>query len=138
MLATIPLMADTVRLGEEAITVKLTGWDRVISGRRKVRIDRNQITSVAVAHHYPLESLIDHRVLGFGSHIGSQQPNRRRVGTMLGRAVTRKQFSAAPAGPQDEQLLVVDLDDPEFSRVVLSVADPTATATTLTTWIKPA
>ena len=131
-------MAARVRLGETAITVELTGWDRIMNWRRQVRIDRHRITSVEVQERYSLESVIDHRVLGFGSHIGFKRPTRRRVGTMLGRAVTGKQFWAVPASPRDEQLLVIDLDDPEFGRAVLSVDDPTATASALVTRIEPA
>ena len=66
----------------------------------------------------------DHRVAGTGAHDGGTRPNRRRVGTMLGRDVVGKQFWAVPSGEQDQQLLVLDLHEGEFSRAVVATDAP--------------
>ena len=47
---------------------------------------------------------------------------------MLGRGVSGKQFWAAPAGRGAAPLLVPDLREGEFERVVVAVDDPDAAA----------
>ncbi len=114
-------MAIDVKLLDDRVVIALSGWDRLMCWRSKVVIDRSSITSAHTADRSSLERLIDHRSWGRGTHDGSQRPNRHRVGSMIGRDVTGKQFWAAPAGPPSAQLLVLDLRDHEFARAVLAI-----------------
>ncbi len=114
------------------MTVELTGWDLVANLRRRVEVDVSAIRQVAVERRSDLERLVDHRVLGVGTHNGEQRPNRRRVGTMIGRSVSGKQFWAVPAGNGSQPLVVLDLSATgDFERVVLNVDDPCEFAATL-------
>lgn len=118
-------MAVTVCESADGIEVRLTGLDRVLCWRRGVHADRNQIVARRAEIREVLESTIDHRALGWGSHVGGRRPGRRRVGVMLGRGVTGDQFWALPAGPVDDTLAVLDLTDHRFARLVLPHAPDT-------------
>jgi hypothetical protein len=96
--------------------------------RRNVGFDLDTVTTVGVQERASLEGSIDHRALGWGTHNGAKRPNRRRVGTMLGRGVVGKQFWAVAASRETDPLLVLDLHDGEFRRAVMMVKDPGATA----------
>lgn len=59
--------------------------DSVRPGRRvAARVEQRQ----------QLETMIDHRSVGIGTQLGREYPNRRRVGTMLGRGVSGNEFWA--------------------------------------------
>lgn len=105
------------------VRVVLTGWDRLYNWRRTVEIDRAHVAKAAVVQRQELESRIDHRQLGVGTHAGARYPGRRRVGTMLGRGVVGKQFWAAARSGPELPLLALDLIDHEFVRAVLAVGD---------------
>lgn len=106
------------------LRVVLSGWDRLFNGRRIVEIDRANIAKAAVAQRHELESLIDHRQLGFGTHAGERYPGRRRVGTQLGRGVVGKQFWAVgPSGPE-LPLVMLNLVNHDFARAVLALSEP--------------
>lgn len=118
-------MGFNVELVPGSVIVELTGWDMVANLRRRVEVDVTQILDVSVERRADVEELIDHRVLGVGMHMGKKRPNRRRVGTMLGRGVSGNQFWAVPSSDGSRSLLVVDLStDNRFQRVVLAVDDP--------------
>ena len=118
-------MGFNVGLVPGSVIVELTGWDMVANMRRRVEVDVTQILDVSVKRRADVEELIDHRMLGVGMHMGKKRPNRRRVGTMLGRGVSGKQFWAVPSSDGSRSLLVVDLSTNNgFQRVVLAVADP--------------
>ena len=88
-------------------------------------MDVAAIQQAKVEPRSDVERLVDHRVLGVGTHNGEQRPNRRRVGTMLGRSVPGKQFWAVPAGDRSHPLVVLDLSAASgFERMVLEVDDP--------------
>ena len=105
------------------LRVGLSGWDCIFNGRRIVEIDRANIARAAVIPRYELESPIDHRQLGFGTHFGERYPGRRRVGTQLGRDVVGKQFWVTARSGPELPLLVLDLIDHEFKRAVLAVSE---------------
>lgn len=114
-----------VQVVPDSVIVELTRWDLAANLRRRVEVDVGQILGVGVESRAELEALIDHRVLGFGTHMGKKRPNRRRVGTMLGRGVLGKQFWAVPSSDGTRSLLVIDLAaDSDYRRVVLAVDDP--------------
>ena len=117
-------MAARVTFSADRITVTLSGWDRLANLRRGLDIALSAVSTVCVEDRSSLERLIDHRVIGFGTHIGEKRPNRRRVGTMLGRSVRGKQFWVVPAGDASSPLLVVELATGDFSRLVAEVEDP--------------
>ncbi len=119
-------MAFAVEHGPAAVEVTLSGFDRMMAWRRRVRIPVEQVVGATVADRGSLEQSIDHRALGIGTHTGARRPGRRRVGTMLGRAVPGKQFWAVAAGPPTTPLLVLDLDPPvgPFERAVLECDEP--------------
>ena len=117
-------MGVRARFENGDVRVILDRWDRVLTMRRSVEFVGATIKTATVAHRASLEPKIDHRVLGWGTHDGARRPNRRRVGTMLGRGVTGNQFWAVAAGPGSDSLLVLDLTDHEFSRAVLWIPDP--------------
>lgn len=94
--------------------------------RRSITFPADAIDSVSVADRSSLESLINHRALGYGTHNGSKRPGRRRVGTMLGRGVVGKQFWSVREGGGAMELVVLDLLDHEFVRAVLEVDDAQA------------
>lgn len=126
-------MGLTIEHDEQRIRVRLSGWDRLVNGRRSVEVDRNEVAVAQVARRADLERLVDHRALGCGTHDGAKRPGRRRIGTMLGRGVEGTQFWATGASEADVELLVLDLHAHEFSRLVLAVDDPQRVAAALTT-----
>lgn len=121
-------MAFDVRVDGATVVVALRGWDRIMNWRRSFMLRPTDIRSVSVVDRAELESLIDHRAMGWGTHNGAKRPGRRRIGTMLGRSVAGKQFWAVPSGPGSERLLVLDLRGHDSPRAVLAVADPEAAA----------
>ena len=114
------------------LRVELSGWDRIFNGRRVVEIERGNIARAAVSPRHELESRIDHRQLGVGTHAGERYPGRRRVGTHLGRDVVGKQFWATARSGPELPLLVLDLVDHEFKRAVLAVSELDVIDTLLT------
>jgi hypothetical protein len=117
-------MAFVISRHGAAVAVELSGWDRAMNWRRRIGFDVATIEGVSIADRSSLESVIDHRALGCGTHNGSKRPGRRRIGTMLGRGVPGKQFWSVRAGPGSSKLIVLDLVDHEFQRAVLEVEDP--------------
>ena len=117
---------------EGTLRVALTGWDRGMIWRRGVDFDRDNIARATVAERHELESLIDHRWLGFGTHDGAKRPGRRRVGLMMGRGMAGKQFWAVPRSGPELPVLVLGLLGHEFSRAVLAVSRPQRVAEMLT------
>lgn len=117
-------MGFCVSVEQRAVIVELSGWDRLMNWRRQIEFGMETISDASVASRAELESMIDHRALGCGTHNGSKRPGRRRIGTMLGRGVAGKQFWAANAGPGSAELVVLDLAGHVFSRAVLEVDDP--------------
>lgn len=122
-------MGVRVEPGAEAVRVSLSGWDRLMNWRRSVDFERESIRAANVARRSELESQIQHRALGIGTHDGSKRIGHRRVGSMMGRSVIGKQFWAATAGAADADLLVLDLVDHEFVRAVIEVDRPESVAT---------
>ncbi len=110
------------------MVVRLSGWDRATNWRRTVEFQLEAVATVGLEQRRVLEELIDHRAVGIGTHDGARRPNRRRVGTMLGRGVDGKQFWAVPSGRASQPVLVLDQTHGEFDRVVLMVHDPAAVA----------
>ncbi len=92
--------------------------------RRIVEIDRANITEAAVIQRHEVESRIDHRLNGIGSHSGERYPGWRRVGPHLGRDVIGPQFWATARSGPELPLLVLDLTNHKFKRAVLEVSDP--------------
>lgn len=117
-----------VDISESAVVVTMTGWDRAMNWRRHVAVESSAVLDARVEQRSTLERRIDHRASGLGTHNGEKRPNRRRVGTMLGRDVAGKQFWAVPAGDESTRLLVVEVRDGRFKRLVLAVDDPVAAA----------
>ncbi len=113
-------MAVEIALIGDSVVVELSGWDRMMNWRSKIVFYYATIESCSILDRSSLENLIDHRKLGFGSHDGRKRPNRRRVGTMLGRSTAGEQFWAVPGGGGGDRLLVLDLQDHEFVRAVLA------------------
>ena len=105
------------------LRVVLSGWDRKYMFRRIVEIDRANIARAAVIPRHELESRIDHRQWGIGTHAGERRPGRRRVGIHLGRDVIGQQFWVTAASRPELPLLVLDLIDHQFKRAVLAVSD---------------
>ncbi len=110
------------------LRVELDRWDRMMNLRRAVEIDRANVAIASVVPRGELETKIDHRQLGIGAHFGWRWPGWRRVGTMLGRAVVGKQFWVVARGGPELPLLVLDLVDHEFVRVVIEMSEPEVTA----------
>ncbi len=121
-------MGFAVEYSGDAINVTLSGWDRAANWRRQVSAGYDEIERVTVAARNDLENLIDHRALGIGYHNGVTHPNKRRVGTMMGRGVLGNQFWAVGAGQGSTLLLVLDVrddrPDQKFRRLVVEVDDP--------------
>ncbi len=105
------------------LRVVLYGWDRFATFRRIVEIDRANIARAAVIPRHELESRIDHRQWGVGTHAGERRPGGRRVGIHLGRDVVGQQFWVTAASGPELPLLVLDLIDHQFKRAVLAVSD---------------
>lgn len=125
-------MGFEVRIDPTSLTVELSGWDRIATLTRRLVVDRTSIEHAAAERRDSLEHLIDHRALGIGTHDGDRRPNRRRIGTMLGRAVVGKQFWVVPAGEPSAMLLVLDLGpDTDIARLVIAVDDAEAIAAEL-------
>ena len=124
-------MGFTVTVDADRIRVGLSGWDGLMNLRRSVDFARTAVTAATAAPRGDLERLIDHRALGRGTHDGAGRPGRRRVGTMLGRAVSGKQFWAVPASGPDLEVLVIDFREGRFARAVLAVDEPSVVAASL-------
>ena len=105
------------------LRVVLSGWHRIFMLRRIVEIDRANIARAAVIPRQELESRIDHRQWGIGTHAGERRPGGRRFGIHLGRDVVGQQFWATAASGPELPLLVLDLIDHQFKRAVLAVSD---------------
>jgi len=116
-----------------AVVITLTGLDRFATGRRRLRIPVERIVRAHVAERGALERLIDHRVVGVGTHNAGRRPGRRRIGMMIGREVVGNQFWAVDKGPSDRRLLVIDLEPPvgPFIRAVVECDQPDTVATRL-------
>lgn len=123
-------MGFIVEYDSDGVIVALSGLDRFLNLKRRVRVGRAEIERVSIAPRDQLELLIDHRVSGIGDHNGARNPGKRRVGTMLGRESIGHQFWAVSSGDPELPLLVLDLEgdpfDPGFQRIVLEVDDPEA------------
>lgn len=104
-----------------ALRVELSGLDRLLTWRRSLVVELAAVSAAFIDSRSTLEADVDHRVAGFGTHNGGRRPGRRRVGTMLGRAVVGPQFWAASSGPSTSRLLVLDLESGPFARMVLEV-----------------
>lgn len=117
-------MAFRFEWTDSTLRVVLSGWDRMYNFRRIVEIDRANIAKAAVIQRHELESSIDHRQLGIGTHAGERYPGRRRVGTHLARGVLGPQFWATARSGPELPLLVLDLINHKFARAVLAVNDP--------------
>ena len=94
--------------------------------RRSTLFSFDSITSAFVVPRRELEPLVDHRVVGVGTHDGALRPGKRRVGTMLGRKTVGKQFWAVPHSGPELDLLVLELYEHEFAKAVLNVDGPDA------------
>jgi len=116
-------MAAELAVLDDRVVAELSGWDRAMNWRSEVVFDYTNIESASDIDRSSLENLIDHRTSGCGTHDGLRRPNRRRIGTMLGRGIVGKQFWVVPAGPGAARLLVLDLRDHEFARAVLAIDD---------------
>ena len=119
------------------LRVALSGWDCIFNGCRVVEIDRANVAKRAVVQRHELESRIDHRQLGFGTHAGARHPGRRRVGTQLGRGVVGPQFWATARSGPELPLLVLDLINHEFARAVLAVSELDVIDTFLASDVSP-
>lgn len=106
------------------LRVVLSGWDCLANGRRTVEFERADVVKAAVVERHELESRVDHRKLGIGTHFGWVYPGRRRIGTHLGRGVIGPQFWVTARSGPELPLLVLDLTDHEFARAVLAVSEP--------------
>ncbi len=112
-----------------AVSVTFSGWDLAMTMRRRVHVAPEQIANAAAATRGPLELMIEHRVVGIGSHSGHASPNGRRVGSMLARGENDVQYWAVGRGTANDQLLVLDLRDHDFGRLVLEIdGDPAVLA----------
>ena len=115
------------------VTLTLSGWDLAMTMRRRVRVEPEQIARASSSPRGPIEQMIEHRVVGTGSHSGHERPNGRRVGSMLARGENDVQFWAVPRGTSNDPLLVLDLREHNFGRLVLSVdGDPSVVADAIT------
>ena len=104
----------------------MSGWDMAMIWRRTTLFPFEAIIDVCVVTRGELEPLVDHRVVGVGTHDGKLRPGKRRVGTMLGRGTVGKQFWAVGFSGPELQLLVLELDGHQFARAVLNIDDPEA------------
>jgi hypothetical protein len=112
-------VAFEVTCSGDALRVELTGLDRFLTWRRSLVVELAAVRSVVVKDRGVLETDIDHRVAGIGTHNGGKRAGRRRVGVMLGRSVAGRQFWAVRSGVPTTRLLVLDLEAAQFARVVL-------------------
>lgn len=131
-------MGFPVELVDRALVVHLSGLDLALNWRRRVELDVVNVSHVLAERRGALEEHLDHRACGSGTHDGSNRPNRRRVGTMLGRDIPGKQFWAVRAGPASAILVVLELRESAFVRAVLMVDDPGALVTLIDQHIEQA
>jgi hypothetical protein len=131
-LGTVTLMSFAIDQDDGGLRIGLSGLDAMFNWRRSVVVEPGSIAQAWGALRGGLEPALDRRILGRGPHDGAFRPGRRRVAAVLGRGVDGKQFWAVPAGGTEMPLLVVELRDHEFLRVVAAVDDPYAWARTLT------
>lgn len=117
-------MAFRIERTDSTLRIVLSGWDRFCNFRRIVEIDQANIAKAAFVQRQEIESRIDHRLNGIGSHSGERYPGWRRVGPHLGRDVVGPQFWATARSGPELPLLVLDLTNHKFKRAVLEVSDP--------------
>jgi hypothetical protein len=109
---------------DELVTIRLSGWALVANMRRRVAVGTEHVTEVSATLRSALEPAIDRKLLGVGTNNGSFRPNRARIGTMLVRGANGKQFWAVRTSGPELPVLVLDLHDHEFARIVAAVDDP--------------
>ena len=115
------------------VTLTFSGWDRAMTMRRRVSVAPHQIERALTATRGPLEQMVEHRVVGRGSHGGHLEPNRLRVGSMLARGEDGVHYWAVGSGTSNDPLLVLDLREHDFARLVVSVdGDPSVVAAAIT------
>jgi hypothetical protein len=136
-LGTVDSMPFEIDTADGGLRIELSGLDRGFNWRNSVIVEPNAIAGAWATLRGALEPALDRRILGRGPHDGAFRPGRRRVAAVLGRGVDGKQFWAMRAGGTDMPLLVLDLRDHEFLRVVAAVDDPYATARTMTSAVIP-
>lgn len=123
-LDTVPVVPFAIDDSGGGLRIELSRLDRAFNWRSSVVVPPEAIAAAWATLRGGLEPALDRRILGRGPHDGAFRPGRRRVAAVLGRGVDGKQFWAVPASGKDLPVLVLDLHDHEFLRVVAAVDDP--------------
>ncbi len=111
-------MAVDVRVDRDVVDVCLDGWDRVWAMKQRLELPVSRIRDARVDDRKTALADVRWRTWGTGL------PGVVGAGHHRGRKA-RKQFVVVYRG---DRLLVIDLEDSTFDRVVLQVVDPDAVA----------
>ncbi len=114
-------MAVAIDVGAGALAVRFTGWDVVWAFRRGVRVPLHHVS---------------------GAHVGARAEELRTLslrlgGTYVPRVIAAGLYRSKGGGRQlwsvrrSVEVLVVDLRDERWDRLVLEVPDPAAAAATI-------
>lgn len=126
-------MAFEIAVSDSSVSVHLSGWHRLMVGRKVIQFESQAVRAVAVVERSELEPAITHRELGCGTHNGAKRPGRSRVGSMRAQGLAGKQFWSVSAGSESSKLALLDLVGHEYSQAVLEVGDPEALVVALET-----
>jgi len=111
-----------LQLSDDALTIALEGWERLWALRRRLVIPRSKIVH-AEWHAEPFEIYAPLRLFGTGF------PGVLAAGTFYGKGMKQFLYLRRPRGlwhGRVANVLVLDLHDMFYHRVVLSCAEPDA------------
>ena len=137
------------RIDGTGVGVTVRGWYRLITGRIRFAVRRDQIIRATVAERGSLEAAVTAREAGLGTNRGTRWPGRLRLGGFLCHGLLDRQFWAVGRCEAPTPLLVLHvshirarsvhgpithallLGDAPYMQAVLHVPDPQAAAAAL-------
>ena len=113
-------MAIEVTVGSDAVEVELSGWDRIFALKSRLAVPRDRITAVSVVHR---------------SEVG-WPPALRAPGTFVPGAIKHGSYGMGAKREfwalfRQERVLVMEVDQWGYARVVLGLQDADLVAITI-------
>ena len=112
-------MGRVLDISASALRVSLSGWDKVFAAKGQVEVPLSHVRGAAVR---PREEA--RKESGVLRTPGTSLPGKVREGTFRSASGDRQFWAVRRA----DRVLVIDLQDEPYSRIVLEVADPEAVA----------
>lgn len=115
-------MGIDVTVGQDSVNVELSGWDRIFALKSRLTIPRDRITGVSVVHR---------------SEVG-WPPALRAPGTFVPGAIKHGSYGVGAKREfwalfRQERVLIMEVDQWKYARVVLGLQDADLVAITIST-----